>query len=309
MNLHPQSTRLSAFPRAHILERTFYITSDNVTYELHIPPGRAMMTETGTGMPEIQYVTQRGPFQDGESVKDFFLRPRLIEMRHRRNCCSREEYWNCRAELLDILRPNRSGTRIPQGKLRKILPGGAIRDLIVTVQSGPKFEAQRNSEWDSWSIDETIRFIAHNPVYFDPTQHSQTFTQSGALTFPITFPITFSAFGNIINVDYAGSWIEYPGIVITGPLDLVSIVNNTTDESIGFAYSIPDGRVVTIDLTYGAKTVTLDDGTNLIGNITTDSDFATFHLEPGLNNIQVFSSGANLGTSLVLNWLSRYIGI
>lgn len=309
MPVSSQSTRLSTFPRARIEERTLYITADNVTYELHVPPGRAMMTETGTGLPEIQYVTQRGPFQDGESVKDFFLRPRLVEIRHRRNCCSREEYWDCRAELLDILRPNRSGTRVPQGKLRKILPGGAIRDLIVTVQSGPKFEAQRNNEWDSWSIDETIRFIAYNPIYFDPTQHSQAFAQGGALTFPITFPIVFSSFGNTIDVNYEGSWIEYPTIVITGPLSLVSIVNQTTDENIGLSYNIPAGHVVTIDLTYGIKTVTLDDGTNLIGNITPDSDFATFHLEPGLNEIRVFGSGAGAGTTLNLNWLSRYIGI
>lgn len=303
---------LSAFPRANIKERTLYITQDSTVYELHIPPGRALIHDTGTGMPEIEYVTQRGPFQDGETVKDYFLRPRMVELRYRRNCCSREEYWECRAELLDILRPNRGATgtiRLPQGTLRKILPDGSKRDLTVCIQQGPKFEAQRNSEWDSWSIDEILRFIAYNPIYFDPDGRSQSFGQGGALTFPITFPIVFSSFGNTVTLMYEGSWIEYPVIVITGPLTATSIVNLTTGESIGFNYNVPAGRTVTIDLSYGVKSVTLDDGTNLIGAITSSSDFATFHLQPGSNIVQVFGSGAGAGTALTINWLSRYIGI
>lgn len=294
-------------PRPKIVERNLFITSDDVTYELHVPPDRAMIYDVGTGMPEIEYVTQRGPFQHGESIKSFFLRPRVVEMRYRRNCCSRQEYWDCRAELLDILRPNRGG--IPRGTLRKILPDGAIRDLTVTIQTGPRFEPRRTTEWDEWSVDEILRFIAYNPVYYDPVQNSQNFIQGGALTFPITFPIVFSNFGNIVNVLYDGSWLEYPTIVITGPISIVSVYNQTTGESIGFAYALPAGRVVTMDLSYGVKSVTLDDGTNLIGYVTSDSDLSTFHLEPGINTIQVFGSGGAAETVIEVDWLNRYIGI
>lgn len=303
---------LSTLPRTRVVERTLFITQDGESYELHVPPGRALMYDTGTGMPEIEYVTQRGPFQDGESVKDFFLRPRVVELRYRRNCCSRQEWWDCRAELLNILRPNRGITgniRLPVGTLRKILPNGAKRDLTVCIQQGPKFEAQRLNEWDSWSIDEVLRFIAYNPIYYDPDSNSQSFAQGGALTFPITFPIVFSNFGNTVTIIYEGSWIEYPVIIITGPLATTSIINQTTNESIGFAYNVPAGRVVTIDLSYGAKTVTLDDGSNLIGSVTPSSDLTTFHLAPGSNIIQVFGSGAGLGTGVSINWRSRFIGI
>lgn len=300
---------VSTLPRPVIKERTLFITQDGTTYEIHIPPDRALMYDTGTGMPEIEYVTQRGPFQDGESIKDYFLRPRVVEMRYRKNCCSRQEYWDARAELLNILRPNRGNTGTPSGTLRKILPDGTKRDLTVTIQQGPRYEAQKSNEWDQWSIDEVLRFIAYNPVYFDPDQRSQAFTTLGGFVFPITFPVLFASFGNTITIDYEGNWSEYPVIVITGPIDATSIINTTTDENIGLNYNIAAGRVVTIDLSYGVKSVTLDDGTNLIGYITNDSDLATFHLQPGNNVIQVLGTSTGLATTVDINWYNRYVGI
>lgn len=285
-------------------ERDYYITGDGVTYLLHAPGRRVVISDTGSGMPEIEYITQRGPYQHGESLKDFFLRPRIVELHIRQNFCSRQEYWNGRAAILDLLRPNRN-----QGVLRKVLPDGSMRDLTVTVQSGPKFEPRKTDSWDEWSLEEVLRFIAYNPVYFDPDQRSQVFGTTGALTFPLTFPITFASFGNTVTVNYEGNWIEYPTLVITGPLTATEIKNETTGEVISFAYAIPAGRSVIVDLSYGSKRITLDDGTNLIGSVSTNSDLSTFHLEPGDNVIRVLGSASDTSTSISVNWFNRYVGI
>jgi hypothetical protein len=255
-------------------------------------------------MPEIEYVTQRGPYQHGESVKDYFLRPRIVELHIRQNFCSRQAYWDGRAAILDLLRPHNG-----IGILRKVLPNGAKRDLLVNIQSGPKFEPRKNDSWDELSFEEIIRFVAYNPVYFDPDQRSQTFGTSGALTFPLTFPITFASFGNTVTVNYEGTWIEYPTIVITGPLSATEIINLTKGDRIGLTYNIPAGRYITIDLSYGTKSVLLDDGTNLIGYVSSNSDLATFHLHPGDNVIRVIGTGSSLATNVSINWYSRYVGI
>lgn len=290
--------------RAIVVEKDIYITPEGDQYLLHNPRGRALLSDTGSGMPEIEYITQRGPYQHGESVKDYFLRPRVVEFHIRQNFCSRQEYFNGRDTLLNLLRPNRG-----PGVLRKIRPDGAKRDLDVRIQAGPKFESRKASEWDEWSLDEVLRFIAYNPIYYDPDSNSQSFTSAGALTFPITFPILFAGFGNIATVLYDGTWVEYPVIVITGPISATSILNTTTNERIGFVYNIPAGRTVTIDLTYGSKRIYLDDGTSLIGYITPTSDLSTFHLEPGYNTIEVAGVGSDENTTLFVNWHSRYIGI
>lgn len=290
--------------RAIVAEKDIYITAEGQQYLLHNPRNRAVLSDTGSGMPEIEYITQRGPYQHGESVKDYFLRPRVVEFHIRQNFCSRQAYFDGRDMILDLLRPNRGS-----GVLRKIRPDGAKRDLVVHIQAGPKFESRKSSEWDEWSLDEVLRFIAYNPIYYDPDSYSQTFTTSGALVFPITFPIIFAGFGNTATVVYDGNWIEYPVIILTGPLSATSILNLTTGERIGFTYNIPATRTVTIDLNYGSKRIFLDDGTNLIGYITPTSDLATFHLEPGENIIQVAGVGSDANTTLSINYMNRYIGI
>lgn len=280
-------------------------TQDGTSYILHGPDGRSVLSFSGTGMPEIEYVTQRGPYQHGESVKDFFLRPRVVEYHIRQVGCSRTRLWEMRAALLDILRPNRGLA----STLTKYLPNGTKRALTVTIQQGPAFQGRRGDTWDEWSIDETLRFIAHNPVYYDPEQHSVSFNALGGLIFPITFPITFAASGGTSVIAYGGSWLEYPIIRITGPLSGISIYNADTDERIGFTYSIPAGRTVTIDLTYGVKTVTLDDGTNLIGYLTSSSDFGSFHLQPGNNTLSITGVGFSVGSAIELDYYERFIGI
>lgn len=280
-------------------------TADGESYILHGPDGRVVSSFAGTGMPEIEYITQRGPFQHGESVKDFFLRPRVVEYHIRQTGCSRDRFWAIRDALLRILSPGRG----LNATLTKHLGNGTQRALTVNIQSGPQFQSRRADEWDEWSIDEMLRFVAFNPIYYDPAQFAVSFGALGGLTFPITFPIVFAASGGDATIAYGGSWLEYPVIRITGPLSAVSIYNATTNERIGLVYSIPAGRTVTIDLTYGVKTVTLDDGTILIGYLTSSSDLGTFHLQPGDNDLSVTGTGFGAGSAIELDYFERFIGI
>lgn len=280
-------------------------TADGESFILHGPSGRQVLSFAGTGMPDIEYVTQRGPFQHGESVRDFFLRPRVVEYHIRQQACSRDQFWTLRNTLLYLLSPGRG----LNATLTKHLPDGRQRALSVNIQSGPQFQGRKADQWDEWAIDEILRFVAFNPVYYDPTQHAVSFNALGGLTFPITFPIVFAASGGDATIAYGGTWIEYPTFRITGPLSAISIYNATTNERLGLTYAILAGRTVTIDLTYGVKTVTLDDGTNLIGYLTPSSDLGTFHLQPGDNDISVTGTGFGVGSAVELDYYERFIGI
>ena len=59
-----------------------YIAPDGAEYEFHVPSfvGRWVINQSGWGTPPIEHVTERGPFQHGETVKDYFLRPRTIQL-------------------------------------------------------------------------------------------------------------------------------------------------------------------------------------------------------------------------------------
>lgn len=300
-----------------MLELVQYIDPQGVKYTLHNGKSRFVISEEGTGMPPIEYVTQRGPFQHGESLRDYFLTPRIIQMVIRQNYCSRNEYWNGRNSILDAIRPNRqlAGALSP-GKIRKLKSDGTVRDIDVIILQGPNFQPRQQGQWDEWSFQETLRFIAHNPIYYEPTQQSFAFVDStGDLVFPITFPITFGVFGTSANITYTGTWIEYPTIVINGPITAPYIENVTTVQSILINTSINNTESITVDLSYGNKSITKNDGTNLIGYVSSSSDLADFHLAPdpeapgGVNQINVTGSGTGASTSVTLSWYRRYIGV
>jgi hypothetical protein len=304
------------------VEFTQYIAPDGNIYKFD-SVDRFLMSEEGFGLPPIEYITQKGPFQHGETLVDFRLGPRIIQLQLRQDSCSRALYWDNRSNLLDAIRPNRNvGSTVSSGVLRRIFEDGTIKDINAIIEQGPGFVAKQIGRWDEWGFTEMLRFICHDPLFFNPIQKSITFDNlvSGSdddWVLPWSFPMLFggSAFALSGNIVYPGTWLDYPTIVIVGPVNGLIITNVSTGEFIEFNYSIADGETVTISLEPGNKSVTNQLGTNLLGVITPDSDLATFHIAPnpevanGLNEIDLTLSGADAGSSVSISYYERYIGL
>lgn len=296
-----------------------FITPDGETYNFD-GVYKCIIAQEGYGMPPIEYITQRGPFQHGESIIDYRLGRRIIQLTLSENHKTRYDYWDARANLLDFFRPNRfTGGVFLSGVLRKQLPDGNIRDIDVTVEVGPTFSIPRG-DIIAPSLIETLRFIAADPTFYDPTQKTATYVLSTTdeLIFPATFPILFWIGGvdQSINVTYNGTWRTFPDIVIAGPFSGFTITNTSTNEKIKLEYDINIGETVTISLEYGNKTVISSIYGNIIGSVSSDSDLAEFHLAPdpevvgGINNLAIYGSNAVVGTSDVdISYYERYIGI
>jgi len=88
------------------------ITADGETFDLtsESKKGNWVLYIDGCGMPDIDYFAQIGPFQHGESVRDYRLKPRTVNIELRQQACDRDDYWDRRTELLNALRPNRDET-------------------------------------------------------------------------------------------------------------------------------------------------------------------------------------------------------
>lgn len=301
-------------------EFTLYISPDGKEYHFNTQQDKFMYPVTGFGMAPIEYLTQRSPFQHGETLLNYFLQPRVIQLVHRRNTHGRDAFWDIRADIINHLRPNRqSANSLNTGVLRKIYPSGEIRDISVLIQAGPAFDP-RQGQWDEWSFQDTIRFIAFDPTFFDPSEIENTWAATAIeeLSFPIAFPIAFDSgdMRETKTILYTGTWLSYPTFEITGPITGPLISNLSTGESIQVNYIVSAGETVTISLGYGNKTVVNDDGDNLIGSLSVDSDIATFHLAPdpeasgGENQIRISGSDVQYGTTqVVMTYKTRYIGI
>lgn len=301
------------------------ITPDGLIYTLHNGANRFLIGGIGgQGLPPVEYQTQRGPWQDGETVTGFRYGPRVLQMVHRRNALTRAEYWDARADLLNFLRPSRTtdGT-FQHAALRKYLPDGSIRDIDVRIDTGPQFSPGNSDRWDEYSFQEGLRFIASDPSFYDPEAVTKIITASGTvaeLAYPASYPVTYGGsvlIDEVFYIDYTGTYRTFPLITIRGPLIDPLIINWTTDERIELDYTVASGSQITIDLRLGEKIVE-DNQTppnNLIGTVTLDSDIGTFHIEPepravgGRNVLEIQGTGADASTRITFEYLTRYIGI
>jgi hypothetical protein len=292
-----------------------YITPDGTEYPLDVDGRRRVLTDENTGMPDIEYKTQQGPRQHGETVNGYTLKPRVVQLLIRHDYESRDAFWHGRENLLQILSPGRQlvDGNIDAGTLRKYLSTGENRDLAVRIVEGPGFKPRGLQSWDEWAYQEVIRFIAHDPIYSTPVQVSYTFDRQGSqLSFPITFPVQFSTIDHTASLYYSGTWLCYPTITFTGPMTMGFVHNTTTDEKIQIDYPLLSGETITVTLQYGAKLITKNDGTNLLGYLSEDSAIGTFHLSEnalGENVIRAFAHGVNPDSQIVMSWYPRYVGV
>lgn len=296
-----------------------YRSPDGQTYVLNDLGVRVVTMLDGLGMPTFEYRTSRGPYQDGETVKGMSLRPRVIQLMHRRETNSRDAYWDARDDILDIFRPNRQiDSRMRPGRFTVTKWDGTQRALDVYPEQGPSMPMALGSEgWDDFAITDTIRLIAMDPVWYDPTIRTGTFKDNcSQLVFPITFPITFctSYIYETWTINYPGTWKSYPTITLTGPMRRAEFTNTDLDLTITYTAPIAEGTTVTIELTPTYKRAYDQAGTNMIGALT--GDVGTFRIEAlgmvsgGINRILVDVWDAVFPTaSAVVSYYDRYIGI
>ena len=143
------------------VEFDVYEAPDGTEYSLDNWGNTFLLSKSGEGMPPIEYRVVRGPFQHGETVQDYVLRPRIIQYVVRISQRSRQSYWDEREKILNVFRPNRQfAGELNPGKLKKYLKDGTQRALDVFIDQGLEF-SENNDGWDEWGSTEAIRFIAH----------------------------------------------------------------------------------------------------------------------------------------------------
>jgi len=197
----------------------------------------------------------------------------------------------------------------------------------VTILEGPRFEPRDPNAWAEWDIQEVLRFIANDPLYFDPDEKSVNFGQLVCAGFTYTFPFNFCDPPQLVFpfifpivqfndweahavVDYQGTWIEYPNFLLTGRMTGVVIENQSLGHKIDLrGFMLAEGETAIIDLAYGSKIAHKNDGTNLIPYLTSDSDINDFHLRMGENEFNARVTFPGEQTNVEMFWHERFIGI
>lgn len=279
--------------------------SDKLTY-LHLG-------NSGFGMPEVSRVTQQGAFQEGVTDLGYNIGGKTITLTLLINGTDKANYRYIRQLTAMFFRPRKTALtlRFTDDLLQ-------VYEIGVHYLKGLEYDS---SDRHAFMQKIAIVLFAPNPFWYNPTQQVFVYGVGGAagnFSFPITFPVTFgvSTLNQDKIIEYNGSWKAYPTITINGPIVNPVITNTSTDEKLDFTgLTLNSGESIVINTDYGYKTVTKNDGSNLISSLSTDSDLATFHIASddevidARNNINVTGSGINSSTEIYIRYYENFIAI
>lgn len=289
---------------------------DGLIYELHDGETRFVVnTIDSAGLPPVEYLTRRPYRADRLIETGYRLNPRNFAISYQFiNDCSREVYWEARAALLNVVRPNR-GEALTVTLIRDDGVKRAIKARALT----PVYPSVDVNSVDEWSFAEILQFDAFDPTFFDPSVQSESVVNDPAeeLAFPVAFDdenIYFGAGGSFgtLEVNYLGTWYSYPIFTIAPPFNSIRINHTELGVNLQLLYG-SSTRTVTIDL--NTPEITDDLGNSLFNYLSPDSDLQGFRLEPdpivfdGINTLFFTIPGATGLTAVTVDYLTRYIGI
>lgn len=306
------------------------VTAVSAGQSYNLNDGREIRLEMyDLGMAPARRLWQRAPGQNGRTNLGGLTEPRFVDLAWRLTGRDLPAFFGLRETIQTIF-------RLRQNQPVQLIfdfPGGQQRALDVYLDGQLLFaERAHITTLASGS------FVADDPRLYDPTQRSVTFNlldTTGGLPIPFTVPIPIGqdALNTIQAITYAGgsrlAAVEYPVIIIGGPLTSPVVENLTTGERIALTanggLALAAGEFVTVDLSGGsrrdAKTLRNQDGNSVSQYLSTDSDLATFHLAfagellsdgtyaDGTNELRVTGSNANLLTQAEVRYYDRYEGI
>jgi hypothetical protein len=266
--------------------------------------------EDGLGLPDVRRMTERGPYQHGDTDLDFRLEPRIINLVCGVFGGDVARYWAVRRALQRLLRP--SGVPLA---LRYTLPTGDIRQIDVVYAGGL-----------TWSSEDRLitahragfQLRAADPTFYDPAIISTRYGVGGgggtwAIPWAIPWQIGSATVNQTQGVTTPGDWESYPIIVVIGPIHNLVITNDATGETLDFTgYNVSAGSTLTIDTRYGIKSVLDNTGASQIHRLSDASDLATFHLvahpdtDQGINPIRVTGSNATSATEIYVQFQARF---
>lgn len=269
----------------------------------------------GLDLPPTTYRTTRAPFQHGATLLDFVLEPRIVQIILHLRGHSRLDMWQKRQDIINVLNP-----LLGPYQLELHMGDGTIYSLHDVVCDGALEAAVRSHGGDATLQSVGIRMVAQDPVWYGASRRQVIVgpTATDELVLPAEFPIIFDEEGAVaahLVIDVLGNWETYPIIEFYGPMSNPLVENVTIGEKLSLIYEVAAGEVVTIDTAAGKKSVASNLYGNLVGYLTTDSDLATFRLNPhplapdGENTLFAYGGACGVDTQFVVTWHDRYVGV
>lgn len=256
----------------------------------------------------VDLLSTRGYLQDGETAIGELLRPRPIAFTAQIFGNSMLQIYERRSELIKFLNPKK-------GLFTIIYSNDFATRKVIGRVSGPPRAVSLETNRTALTQPLQVQIRCDNPYLLDELETRVDLAVIVPLfEFELEFApdIRFSSLANKqITIDNQGHVntpirVEWRGAV-TNPV----LTNDTTGEFIKVNLTLLDGQVLTIDTSYGNKSVTITDtdGTEIdsFGSIDLSSTF--FDLELGENLLTYSADSGEDSAILSIYYHQRYVGV
>jgi len=242
---------------------------------------------SGLGMAPPQHFLEPIPSQHRQAHRGLKFRPRIVQLSLRDIQASATAQDTRHQTLLTALNPGRG-----EGTLKMVLSDGSTtRYLDCRVQEGPNFDSADRPLWGASQLY-TVRFVARDPMLYNPVQNSEYKAFNGAT--PADLAITNS-----------GHIEAYPTISIAVGAENPKVQLLSTGEYVEFeSYTVPAGGPLNIDCWAG--TVKLADGTDKMSELSKPSTL--FYLPSGSDTLRL-TAAAGTNALCTVTWYSRFLGL
>jgi len=278
--------------------------------DLSNPPNVTVRWQSlqGASVPEFRAITERVPLKDGSQLKYIDVEETEIDLTLIIQGTDEADLWN-RINLLS----NQFNPRRGAGRLRVTTPSSITREIECYPISGFKLN---ESTLQPTTVDIELTLLATNPYWRSTTENVEVFALDNPPNwFPI-FPLQLGgdAIVSVFTLDNFGHVPVYPMWKITGPGSNPKITNQETGEYIDLSnnggITLDSGQFITIDTEQ--KTITLNDGTNLMSRLDWGSSFFTIPangvFEEG-TSIKAEMPGATTESSIEVRYRHYYLGV
>lgn len=267
----------------------------------------------GLGLPAYTLYSNTSPAFDGSSVRGHRAEDRQLAIPLLVFGDRRADFLPVWRRLVRDVAPARQLGRSVPGTLTLTPPNGSG----TTARSIPAFYADGLGGQD----DDQAIGMRHASVVLSlrcpsPYWLGQVVTARFELAapgefYPYTWPLDVSdsqVLGELVAVN-EGDVEAYPVITITGPMDSANLINDTIGEQINVGGGLDLGSTMTIDTRESARSVTVVDefgeATNRYADLSLDSTL--WALAPGDNAVRLEIPGADVGSSLTIEYRPRYL--
>ena len=234
--------------------------------------GIVTMVSDSLRMPERRGENVLIPFHDGRVFVEKFFEQRSLTLGLEINEASLQDL-ESKLDTIKALLGKRS-----LGTLAQTLEDASVRTLPVEYTGDLNL-----TRISPLYVRLVLEFIAPSPFFVGEAAVSEVQEISSS---PISFTLTNPGTADVRD----------PKIILTGPLDHVTITNTTNGVSLSYNAVIDAPRIVTIEKN-GTDYVATDDlGLIVIGNVTHSGDSALFVLDTGDNELEVVDGAATTGS-------------